>query len=156
MKISILTISDTRNFDNDTSGLFIKDFFISKKNKVINYEIVIDEKNKIKNKLLNYTKENIDLILTTGGTGVAPRDVTPEATSEVIEKKVPGISEYIRYISFQKTSHACLSRNVSGIKNKTLIVNLPGSKKAVSEILPLIYEPLVHAIDLINNRSTFH
>ena len=92
---------------------------------------------------------SIDLILTTGGTGVAPRDVTPEATLEVIDRVLPGMSEAMRAESLKKTPHAMLSRAVAGIRNQTLIVNLPGSPRAVRENLAVILPALTHAIEKI-------
>jgi molybdenum cofactor synthesis domain-containing protein len=98
--------------------------------------------------------EKADLILTTGGTGFSPRDVTPEATDGVIEKKVPGFSEIIRIGGQKKTPRAILSRGVSGIRKKTLIINLPGSIKGVKDSLELIYRPLPHGIDILTGSDT--
>jgi molybdenum cofactor synthesis domain-containing protein len=156
MKISVLTISDTRNFDNDLSGQFIIEYLKKNNHTVLEYNIVKDLISGIVEVLENFVESGSEVIFTTGGTGIAERDVTPEATLQVIDKQVPGIAETIRSFSLTKTKHAMLSRNVAGIKNKCLIVNLPGSKKAVSEILPYIIESVEHAVELILGRETFH
>ena len=102
----------------------------------------------IKNKLVHYSDVlKVDLILTTGGTGFSPRDITPEATLEVIDRNVPGIAEAMRLNSLKVTPHAMLSRSISGIRNSTLIVNLPGSPKAAKENLEVIMPALPHGID---------
>ena len=94
------------------------------------------------------------MILTTGGTGFSPRDVTPEATKEIIEKEVPGFSEVIRIEGQKKTSRSILSRGVSGIRKSTLIINLPGSIKGVKDSLELIYQPLPHGIDILTGQDS--
>ncbi len=94
------------------------------------------------------------LILTTGGTGFSPRDNTPEATLSVIDKQAPGISEAIRYYSLQKTDRAMLSRGISGIRNSSLIINLPGSPKAVKECLNFIVTTLSHGLDILNQHDS--
>lgn len=122
--------------------------------KVVNYEILPDEKVLIAKKLIEWTdKENLDLIFTTGGTGIAPRDKTPEATKEVVFFEVPGIAELMRYEGYKKTPFAVLSRGICGVRRKTLIVNLPGSEKAVKECLEIILPIIPHGIDLIAGRT---
>lgn len=98
-------------------------------------------------------KELVDLILTTGGTGFTQRDITPEATKKIVTKEVPGISEAIRAYSLTITKRAMLSRGVSGIRNKTLIINMPGSPKAVEEILEYILDTVIHGLELITKGS---
>jgi molybdenum cofactor synthesis domain-containing protein len=118
----------------DISGKEIRKLLEGISVKVIDYEIIPDEKNTIIDKLVEYTDEKkLDLIVTTGGTGVSPRDVTPDATLEVIEKESPGMSEAMRRESAAITPHAMISRAVTGIRGSSLIINLPGSPKGVME-----------------------
>ncbi|MGC8976279.1 MAG: MogA/MoaB family molybdenum cofactor biosynthesis protein, partial [Candidatus Ratteibacteria bacterium] len=115
---------------------------------VLNYEIVPDEKEIIEKKLIEFS-ENCDLILTTGGTGFSERDVTPEATENIIEKKVPGISEILRIKTYEKSRFSVLSRGISGIRGKTLIINLPGSLNGVIESFEILNNLIVHSIEMI-------
>ncbi|MBA7508289.1 Molybdopterin adenylyltransferase [subsurface metagenome] len=156
LKVAIITVSDKgyREEREDRSGKYIMQYFKEKGWEIADYGIVPDEKDKIKEKLRDISdKEKANLILTTGGTGFSPRDVTPEATDEVIEKKVPGFSEIIRIEGQKKTPRAILSRGISGIRKKTLIINLPGSIKGVKDSLELIYRPLPHGIDILTGRD---
>ena len=154
IKTVILTISDTRTKDNDLSGRAILDTLPKDKFTVTAYEIIPDNKDQIKNKLIHYSdQENNNLILTTGGTGLGPRDVTPEATREVVEKLVPGISEYIRNQGLKNTPLSILSRAAAGIRNDTLIINLPGSPKGASESLSYVLEIITHAIDMMKGKG---
>lgn len=149
--MNILTVSD-RSFRGeraDKSGPAIIDFLKENDFLIHDYQIVPDEMENIKNALSKWVEEKIPLIFTTGGTGFAPRDITPEATLAIIEKETPGISEYLRYKSFQITPHATLSRAVSGIKNHSLIINLPGNPKAARECLEFLLPILPHAIELL-------
>ena len=112
--------------------------------------IVPDNIDDIHNAINNALRKQVHVIFTAGGTGVSPRDVTPEAISPFIHRNVPGIAEYIRFISWQKTPHALLSRGISGItKEGVLIITLPGSPKAVEEIIPTISKTITHAIPII-------
>ncbi|MCU4137316.1 MAG: Molybdopterin biosynthesis enzyme MoaB/MogA [Thermodesulfobacteria bacterium] len=152
IKVGILTLSDkgSKGEREDLSGKALKDFSEVEGWKVIKYEIIPDEKEQIVEILKIWVdKEKLDFIITTGGTGVYPRDVTPEATKEVIEKEIPGIPEYIRYISYPLTPMAALTRGVAGIRKKTLIINLPGSPKAIKEIFPKLIPIIKHAIEKI-------
>jgi len=154
MKISvgILTVSDrsSRNEREDTSGPALTDFAKEQGWKVRKTCIVPDEKEQIQLTLIDWCeKEPMDLILTTGGTGFAPRDVTPEATEAVIERNAPGLAEVMRAGSLKSTEHAMLSRAIAGIRRRTLIVNLPGSPKAAVENLALIANVIPHAIELL-------
>jgi molybdopterin adenylyltransferase len=116
--------------------------------------IVPDEQLVIAGTLLTWSDEvGLDLVLTTGGTGFAPRDVTPEATRDVIEREAPGLAEAMRAASLAVTPHAMLSRAVAGIRGHTLIVNLPGSPKAVCENLKTILPALPHAIELLQGQK---
>ncbi len=147
--VAILSISDkgSRGEREDKSGQLISEI-IKEIGKIKYYEIVPDEIDLIKYKMLEYAG-NVDLILTTGGTGLSPRDVTPEATLEVIEKEVPGIVEAIRMESLKMTRKSMLSRAVAGVKGQTLIINLPGSPVAVKESLSIILDAIPHAIEKI-------
>ena len=113
------------------------------------YEILPDEKNLLIEKLIELSNQKINLILTTGGTGFSERDNTPEATKEVIEKEIPGIPEAMRTLSLQKTNRAMLTRGLCGIRKKSIILNLPGSLKAVDECLNFVIDPLEHGIDIL-------
>ena len=118
------------------------------------YRLVPDEKELISAAIVEFADEfRVDVVFTTGGTGFAPRDVTPEATADVIEKQVPGISEAIRAKSLEITNRAMLSRAVSGIRGKTLIVNLPGSPKAVRESIEVIIDVLPHAVETLSGNT---
>ncbi|MCI0482896.1 MAG: MogA/MoaB family molybdenum cofactor biosynthesis protein, partial [Candidatus Dadabacteria bacterium] len=112
--------------------------------------ILPDELDMIKTKLIELSDERaLDLILTTGGTGLSPRDVTVEATIEVIEREVPGISEAGRSYGFRRTPHAMLSRGVSGIRGKTIIINLPGSSRGVSETMDALFPWVLHSFRIL-------
>ena len=154
--IGIITVSDrsSQGTRDDLSGPAIREWAAKQGFTVDIEKIVPDEYEEIRTSLLAMADAGLDLILTTGGTGFAPRDVTPEATSSVIEKPAPGFSEVMRMKSMQVTHHAMLSRAVSGICRKSLIINLPGSPKAVRENLSFIEDAIPHAIALINNRVT--
>jgi molybdenum cofactor synthesis domain-containing protein len=156
-KVAILTISDrsSRGEREDVSGEIIKKIVKEKLGfEIIVYEIIPDEKEIIKEKLLNFSENlKVDLVLTTGGTGFSERDVTPEATKEIIEKEAPGIAEVIRMEGLKKTKRAMLSRGVSGIRKKTLIINLPGSPKGVEESLDAIIPALFHGLEILKGIS---
>jgi len=157
IKVGILTLSDkgSKGEREDLSGKALKDFSEVEGWKVIKYEIIPDEKEQIVEILKIWVdKEKLDFIITTGGTGVYPRDVTPEATKEIIEKEIPGIPEYIRYISYPLTPMAALTRGVAGIRKKTLIINLPGSPKAIKEIFPKLIPIIKHAIEKIKGNPS--
>lgn len=156
IKIGVLTCSDkgSRGERTDTSGPAIIKMVRWLGGKVVKYEIVPDNKKIISAKLKEWSDRlKLDLILTTGGTGFAPRDITPEATEKIIDRSVPGFSEIMRIESFKKTKHAVLSRGISGIRKKTLIVNLPGSEKAVRENLKIILPAIPHAIEILNGKT---
>ena len=152
-RIGILTISDRGASGNypDKSGPVIRRLVEDEWGGLVTLTAIIpDEIEIIKNTLLNWVDEQqLDLIFTTGGTGFAPRDVTPEATRQVIEKETPGLVFAMLRDSLQVTPHAMLSRMVAGIRHQTLIVNLPGNPKAVKENLETILPALPHAIQLL-------
>lgn len=152
--LSIITVSDkgSKGEREDISGRVIEEV-MSPLFEIVSYTIVPDEKEKIKEAILSNV-DRVDLILTNGGTGLHPRDVTPDATLEVIEREVPGIAEAMRAEGAKKTKTAILSRAVAGIKGKTLIINLPGSPKAVRESLEAIIDAIPHALDKIKGDPT--
>lgn len=156
MRIAIITVSDkgSRGERVDESGLTIKKLMAKAGAKIVLTEIVPDEQELIEAHLADICDSGqADLILTTGGTGFSSRDVTPEATKEVMEKEVPGIAEVMRAESLKKTPNAMLSRAISGIRNKTLIINLPGSPKAVKECLEVILPALPHGIAILRDEA---
>ncbi len=154
IKVAVLTLSDraSKGKREDTSGPTIEKVVKKIDAKIVSYDILPDEKALIKRKLVSLCKK-VDLILTTGGTGVSPRDVTPDATREVIKQEIPGIAEAMRLAGLKKTPFAMISRAVAGVRGKTLIVNLPGSPKAVKENLLVILDCLPHAIEKIKGSK---
>jgi molybdopterin adenylyltransferase len=158
-KLGIITISDKASQGKraDKSGPTIKESFAPLDCELVRYEVIPDEKDIIAKKLAQWADEgNMDIILTTGGTGLAPRDVTPEATLSIVDKEVPGLAEMMRVKSFAITPNAMLSRAVAGMRKECLIINLPGSPKAVAECLEVIMPVLSHAVDVIKGRVPEH
>lgn len=153
---AILTLSDKGSVGlrEDTSGPYLIKCLEAEGYKQAEYKIIPDNHEQIVTELLRMSGEGIDLIVTTGGTGPAPTDVTPEATMEVIERLTPGISEAMRAASLLKTPHAMLSRGVSGIRGTSLIINLPGSLKAARENIEVVLPALAHALDKINGGKS--
>ncbi len=153
IKAAVLTISDkgSRGEREDKSGKVIKEKLGLISAEVVSYEIVPDERDIISEKLRSFAK-SANLILTTGGTGVSPRDVTPEATRDVIERELPGFSEAMRAESFKVTPRSIGSRAVSGMYKDTLIINLPGSPKAVSECLGVVLDAIPHVIEVAKGK----
>jgi molybdenum cofactor synthesis domain-containing protein len=152
----ILTISDrgSRGERQDKSGQAIREILSSIDARIADYDIVPDEKELIVEKLVKWADEdNLDVVVTTGGTGLTPRDVTPEATLAVVDRIVPGFAEAMRAESLKKTPHAMLSRAVVGTRGKCLIVNLPGSPKAVRECLQVILPALPHAVETLKGEA---
>lgn len=154
--VGILTMSDkgARGEREDLSGKEIERMVVGLPATVEAYEVIPDEPDVIKAKLLEFAdKLKLDLILTTGGTGVSPRDVTPEATAAVIERPLPGMAEAMRAASLKKTPNAMVSRAVCGIRNETLIINLPGSPRAVRENLAVLMPALKHTVEKIKGST---
>jgi len=163
IRIGILTVSDrgARGEYRDLSGPAIRQIITDQLSALTSWPVAVeletivpDEREVIAGTLVTWADEaGLDLILTTGGTGFAPRDVTPEATRDVIHREAPGLAEAMRAASLAITPHAMLSRAVAGIRGRTLIVNLPGSPKAVRENLDTILPALPHAIELLWGRK---
>lgn len=138
----------------DESGPLLKSMLVAAGYNVVEQFILPDEKESLIQNLIRLSDmRQVNLIMTTGGTGFAERDITPEATMEVMTRNAPGIAEAIRAGSMQITKRAMLSRGVSVIRNKTLIVNLPGSPKAVKESLEFVLDELEHGINILNRRE---
>ena len=155
----ILTVSDkgAKGQRPDESGKVIRDSLSRLDSHIVKYEIVPDEEEVIARKLTDWADAGeIDVILTTGGTGLAQRDVTPEATLFVVDKVVPGFAEAMRAKTFEITPMAILSRAAAGVRGKCLIINLPGSPKAVQECLEVILPAITHAVEIIKGEVTEH
>jgi molybdopterin adenylyltransferase len=154
--VGILTISDKGAVGErqDKSGEAIHGILSGINVSIVNYAIVPDEKEAIVEKLVRWADEDkLDVIFTTGGTGLTPRDVTPEATLSVVDKIVPGFAEAMRAESLKKTPMAMLSRAVVGTRGKCLIINLPGSPRAVCECLEVILPALPHAVETLKGQA---
>jgi molybdopterin adenylyltransferase len=156
IKVAILTISDScsQQKRQDISGQTIKNILPADKFEICEYKIVADEREAIKKELIHFADEvKADIVLTTGGTGPGPRDVTPEATADVCQKMVPGLAEVMRSEGLKKTKKAILSRCAAGIRENTLIINLPGSPKGVKESLEVILNVLPHAVEMMRGAG---
>jgi len=156
VQVAILTISDrsSRGERPDASGPVIAQFVRDGLNWAVGHSAIVpDDASQICSKLVEWCDEaKVDLIFTTGGTGVGPRDVTPEATRAILDRDVPGLAEAMRAASLKITPHAMLTRAVCGIRGRTLIVNLPGSPKACRENLETIAPALPHALQLLGEN----
>jgi molybdopterin adenylyltransferase len=155
----ILTISDkgSRGQRVDESGRVIRDIMSSLDASVTRYEVVPDEVDVIAQKLAEWADDGaVDIILTTGGTGLSARDVTPEATLSIVDKVAPGFAEAMRAETLKVTPFAVLSRAVAGVRKKCLIINLPGSPKAVRECLEVVLSVIPHAVEIIKGEVTEH
>lgn len=148
-KAGVLTLSDkgSKGQRDDISGEIVQSILAGLGIAIERYEIIPDETELIRGMLVSWADELcLDLIVTTGGTGLSPRDVTPEATLTVIDKRVPGMEEVMRSVSLQKTPHAMISRAIVGARNRTLIINLPGSPAGARECLESVAPALTHAL----------
>ncbi|WP_042170861.1 MogA/MoaB family molybdenum cofactor biosynthesis protein [Paenibacillus gorillae] len=159
-KVAILTASDkgSRGEREDTSAQVIRELVEEELGgEIVDYRIVPDEQDEIMAAIIEMTEYyQADLVLTTGGTGLAARDITPEATLKVVDRLVPGLAEAMRMGALQKTRRAMLSRGVCGIRGQTLIINLPGSPKGVHEGLMAIMDQLPHALEIVSGRYGEH
>lgn len=155
-KAGIITVSD-KGFHGereDKSGETLKELIPQTGGQVVAYKVIPDDVEMIKETLIWLVdKEKMDLVITTGGTGIGPRDCTPEATKAVIEKEVPGLTEAMRMENLEKTSYTMLSRAVSGVRHQSLIVNLPGSPAAVRECMEVIAQVIPHALEVLKGQG---
>lgn len=157
IKISafVLTVSDTREQETDVSGNKLVELLTAHGAEIVGRRTVTDDLLQIRDLLYSLTeRDDINLILTTGGTGFGPRDNTPEATRAVIDREAPGMAEAMRRESATKTPMAMLSRAIAGIRKQSLIINMPGSPDAVEECFEVVRPVLQHAIDLIGGKTT--
>lgn len=159
VKVAIITVSDScyegRRVDENRE--IIEGMVGGLGWRVEHYEVVPDDKEAIKGALLRCADEfKVDIVFTNGGTGFSPRDVTPEATKEVIEREVPGIPEAMRFEGYKRTKRAILSRGIAGIRGRTLIVNLPGTRRGVRESLEAVLEPLPHGLEDLREEKPKH
>ena len=151
----VVTVSDSREEETDVSGVTLVGLLLSIGAQVDEKIIVSDDFENLRQTLYSLTeREDINLIITSGGTGLAERDNTPEATLAVIEREVPGIAEAMRMETLKNTQLAMLSRGVCGVRDDTLIINLPGSPKAVKECFAVIKPVLQHAVNLLEGKTT--
>ncbi len=150
----VITISDSRKKGQDESGKLIISALTANGFNIVDYKIIPDETKLIEKELIYYSdKLNVNIIITTGGTGVGPRDVTPEATKKILEKEVSGISENLRDYGQSRTPLSMLSRGVSGIRGNTLIVNMPGSTNAVSQSINALFPGVMHIFRMISGQG---
>lgn len=154
LRFGIITLSDrsSRGEREDLSGPALASFLQTENCSVLKQLLLPDDESALRKILTEWADSNeLDVILTTGSTGFAPRDIAPEATKAIIQKEAPGLAELMRTESLKKTKHAALSRAVSGIRQRTIIINLPGSPKGAVENLGFVFPVLQHAVQLLNN-----
>jgi cyclic pyranopterin monophosphate synthase len=154
LRAGVLVTSDSRNEKEDRSGKIVDDRLISNGFTIIEYKVIPNNSDLIESELKRFCDElKLDLIMTSGGTGVGPRDVTPDATKKVIEKELTGISESIRNFGQQRTPFSMLSRGVAGIRGTSVIINLPGSVRAVSESLDSLFPGIMHIFKMLKGHK---
>jgi cyclic pyranopterin phosphate synthase len=152
LRAAVLVMSDSVSAGqkSDESGKLIQERLLKQGIEIVDYKIIPDDTETIKSKLVNYADDmKLDLVITTGGTGFSPRDFSPEATSQILEREIPGIPETLRAYGQERTPFSMLSRGKAGIRGSTIIVNLPGSKKGVSESLDALFPALLHAFKML-------
>ncbi|MDY0088014.1 MAG: MogA/MoaB family molybdenum cofactor biosynthesis protein [Coriobacteriia bacterium] len=150
LRIAILTCSDTRSQADDTAAAALRELIAERGWEIAAYQICPDEESCIAEMLIDMADvHGVDVVLTCGGTGFGPRDITPEVTERVAGRKAPGIAEYIRARSLEVTRRAMLSRATAGVRGTTLIINLPGSEKAARESFAFIADQLEHAVEMM-------
>jgi len=151
IRAAILTVSDScsQGKREDISGRTIAEMLAEDKFEICERRIVADNLDAIADALRQFSDNNVDVVLTTGGTGLGPRDLTPEATASVCQRMVPGLGEMMRTEGRRKTRNAVLSRGTAGICGKTLVINLPGSPRGVTESLEIILDVLPHAVEMM-------
>ena len=155
-KAAVITVSDMgfQGLRQDTSGPALVKILQERNYEVVHTQIVPDDHDAIRDALLSCTDRNITLILTTGGTGFSPRDITPEVTMEVVQRPTPGIPEAMRAESMKITPRGCLSRSTAGIRDRSLIINLPGSEKAATENILAVIDTVGHGLDMLCSEGS--
>jgi molybdenum cofactor biosynthesis protein MoaC len=150
LKAAVLVTSDSRGEREDQSGKVVMDRLVKNGFKVVDYKVIPDEAELIESELKRFCDElKVDMVITSGGTGLGPRDVTPEATRKIIEKDVSGVAEALRAYGQRRTPLSMLSRGVAGVRGRTVIINLPGSVKAVSESLDALFPGILHVYKML-------
>ena len=149
LRLGIITCSDTRGEEDDTAGKALTELIKARGWTVTVYTICPDDRSTIEGAIVSMAEAGIDVVLTCGGTGLGPRDVTPEATLAVCDREVPGIAEHLRAESLKVTGRAMLSRGVAAARDTTLVINLPGSEKAARECFGFIADQFEHAVEMM-------
>ena len=150
LKAAVLVTSDSRGEDEDESGKIVIDRLVKNGFDIVEYKVISDEADVLESQLKRFSDElKVDMVITSGGTGLGPRDITPETTKKVIQKEVSGVSEFLRAYGQKRTPLSMLSRGVAGIRGTTVIINLPGSVKAVSESLDSLFPGIMHIYKML-------
>lgn len=155
IKAAVVTVSDkaSRGEREDKSGEVVSEVLSNAKIDVLRREVVADELEELKKLLIELSDSGFDLIVTTGGTGISPRDITPEATLSVVQKEIPGMAEAMRFESRKKTPYAMISRAVCGMRGRTIIINLPGSPSGARECLEVVMPAIPHAVEVASGSA---
>jgi cyclic pyranopterin phosphate synthase len=150
LKAAVLVTSDSRGEDEDESGKIVIDRLVKNGFDIVEYKVISDEADVLESQLKRLSDElKVDMVITSGGTGLGPRDITPETTKKVIQKEISGVSEFLRAYGQKRTPLSMLSRGVAGIRGTTVIINLPGSVKAVSESLDSLFPGIMHIYKML-------